>query len=117
MLLLCSDEKKIGLEQTEQKHLKKQKRVASRDRRDPSHETTNKTKLDEKSDENAADPTIQKRKKEKQLVCGRRSYLLLIRAQIFLSKSARAPKVVKVCFWSLESIIFGISLLLALSWS
>ena len=38
-------------------------------------------------------------------------------AQIFLSKSARAPVLVKACFWSLESIIFGISLLLALSWS
>jgi len=37
-------------------------------------------------------------------------YLFLFPAQIFLSKSARAPKAVKVCFWSLESIIFGISL-------
>jgi hypothetical protein len=35
VLLLCSDEKKIGLEQTEQKHLKKQKRVASRDQERP----------------------------------------------------------------------------------
>ena len=37
-------------------------------RRDPSHETTNKTKVDEKSDENAADPTIQKRKKSSSCV-------------------------------------------------
>jgi hypothetical protein len=90
VLLLCSDEKKIGLEQTEQKHLKKQKRVASRDRRDPSHETTNKTKLDEKSDENAADPTIQKRKKEKQLVCGEELSPSHSRTNLSFKKRARA---------------------------
>jgi len=60
--------------------------------------------------------STQKRKKSSSRV-EEGSYLFLFPAQIFLSKSARAPKAVKVCFWSLESIIFGISLLLALSWS
>ena len=64
------------------------------------------------------------KKEEKQLAWWKKEFYLLpfssgcfFSAQIFLSKSARAPVLVKACFWSLESIIFGISLLLALSWS
>ena len=54
---------------------------------------------------------VQKRKKSSSRV-EEGSYLFLLPFWFVSSfrTKARAPKAVKVCFWSLESIIFGISL-------
>jgi hypothetical protein len=96
-------------------HLKKQKSAETRDRRKTTKRRTKNLQTKAPTKVRYSRSTQKRKKSSSRVEEG--SYLFLFPAQIFLSKSARTPKAVKVCFWSLESIIFGISLLLALSWS
>jgi hypothetical protein len=102
------------MEQTEQKHSKKQ--TSCRDQRDKSRKTTKRPgrkisflrKLHNKS-------SLQQeyKKGRKAALAWKKEVISSSSTSVVVSSfriKARAPKAVKVCFWSLESIIFGISL-------
>ena len=88
----CSDEmRKLGLEQTEQKHSKKQK--SCRDQRPSQNNKTTDEKSPNKSSNKSSLQQEYTKKEEKQLSRGRRSYLFLLPfccCFFFPHKSARA---------------------------
>ena len=89
------------MEQTEQKHSKKQ--TSCREQRPSQNDKTTRTKnlfFEKAPTKVRYSRGVQKRKKSSSRVdrWKKEVYLFLFPAQIFLSKSARAPKAVKVCF-------------------